>query len=328
MPVNGGLLNKKELSRALAAVNWTVEMKDGRVPSISETHDSFAKHRLGGWTAEDLAKFITVAPFILRGLIPKLAYESMCLLNQIYTLVFSKRLRIQGWLNYHTDMLRNLLWRHAIIYEELYGLSACTENVEYSLHMTEDIQRHGPLDNYWCFMYERKVKYYKQQTTNMKSMCKTFADREAQLHFTGVFLSTNCLPSDTQKFCLSSLKKEPILLKASSVDEAISLKEFIESKSNEINLPEALGNGIFLCAGSFITLTQQQQNDVSCWIQKTGVSPSGWCNSCISFKHIVRVTDFGVAIVFREGENAVLLDSDYVDREWVVKIKSFLFMDH
>ena len=55
LPVNGGLLSKKDLSHALAAVNWTVEMKDGRVPSISETHVNFSKHRLGGWTAEDLA---------------------------------------------------------------------------------------------------------------------------------------------------------------------------------------------------------------------------------------------------------------------------------
>ena len=47
----------------------------------------------------------------------------------------------------------------------------------------EDIIRHGALD-YYCFMYERKVKY-KQQTTDNKyeSMCKTFADREAQLQF-------------------------------------------------------------------------------------------------------------------------------------------------
>ena len=197
-------------------------------------------------------------------------------------------------------------------------------NVEYSLHMTEDIRRHGPLDNYWCFMYERNVKYYKQQTTNMKSMCKTFADRETQLHFARVFLGTNCLPLNTQTFCLSSLKKEPILLKASSVDEAISLKEFIESKSNEIHLAEALGNGILLGAGSFITLTQQQQNDITYWVRKNGVTPLGWCNYCISFKRIVRVTDFVVAIVFRKGENAVLRDSDYVDREWVVEIKSFL----
>ena len=39
------------------------------------------------------------------------------------------------------------------MYEELYGLSACTENVEYSLHMPDDIVRHSTLDNYWCYLY-------------------------------------------------------------------------------------------------------------------------------------------------------------------------------
>jgi len=39
------------------------------------------------------------------------------------------------------------------MYEELYGLSACTENVEYSLHMPDDIVCHSTLDNYWCYLY-------------------------------------------------------------------------------------------------------------------------------------------------------------------------------
>ncbi len=74
------------------------------------------------------------------------------------------------------DTLYSLLWRHAILYEECYGLSARTENIENSLHMTDNIWRHGPLGNCSCFIYERKVKHYKQQTTNSRVMCKTFAD--------------------------------------------------------------------------------------------------------------------------------------------------------
>jgi len=39
------------------------------------------------------------------------------------------------------------------MYEELYGYSACTENVKYSLHMPDDIVRPSTLDNYWCYLY-------------------------------------------------------------------------------------------------------------------------------------------------------------------------------
>lgn len=54
--------------------------------------------------------------------------------------------------------------KHAILLESQHGITACTENVEVSLHMVDDIERHSTLDNYWCFVYERLVKFYKQQT--------------------------------------------------------------------------------------------------------------------------------------------------------------------
>ena len=89
------------------------------------------------------------------------------------------------------NWLEDLLWIHAVKYEKLCGLSACTENVEYSLHMPEEITRHSTLDNYWCYVYERLVKYYKCQTTNMKNVAKTFITRAAQLCFVTRYLSTH-----------------------------------------------------------------------------------------------------------------------------------------
>jgi len=61
-------------------------------------------------------------------------------------------MHIQGCTQEHCEYLP-LLWQHAVMYEGLYGLSACTENVEYSLHMPDDIVRHSTLDNYWCYLY-------------------------------------------------------------------------------------------------------------------------------------------------------------------------------
>ena len=110
---NGALLLKKNLSKALSKVKWTVELKDGRVPAVSDS-----SKKLGGWTAEEFGKFILVAPVILRGLIPKDAFELIHLLHQAHHIIFSKQLRIQGWSNENMEELRCILWRHAILYEE------------------------------------------------------------------------------------------------------------------------------------------------------------------------------------------------------------------
>lgn len=168
------------------------------------------------------------------------------LLKRIFDLVFSKRLRIQGWTQDHIICFKKLLWAHAVQYEELYGVSACCENVEYSLHMPEDIQRHSLLDNYWCYLYERLVKYYKQQSSNMKKLCKTFADRAAQLQFVNMYLQTNDLDHDPSQANNIDLQSA-ILLSVSSVDAALKLKSTLCQQ--ELITPEVkrcLDSGIFL----------------------------------------------------------------------------------
>jgi len=61
------------------------------------------------------------------------------MLFTFYKLVYSVELRIQGWSTEHLLFLNHLMWKHPILYKNLYGLDACTENVEYSTHMVEDI---------------------------------------------------------------------------------------------------------------------------------------------------------------------------------------------
>ena len=117
--------------------------------------DPGGKHKLGFWKSEEFSKLSLVAPYILHSQIPKEPYECFCLLTRIHQPIFSKELRIDGWTQHHIKLLHNLLWKHAILLESLYGITSCTENVEYSLHMAEDIERHSTLDNYWCYLYER-----------------------------------------------------------------------------------------------------------------------------------------------------------------------------
>ena len=133
---------------------------------------------------------------------------------------------------------------HAITFEERYGLSARTENFEYFLHMTEDVNQHSLLDNYWCYLYERQVKYYKQQSSNMKSLCKTFADRAKQLHFTDTFLSTNSdaneVPDPNPEQTFPCLSNKPVLLTASSPEGQSHSQQFMSEYT------EAVQTGIFL----------------------------------------------------------------------------------
>jgi hypothetical protein len=173
----GGPLKRADLAEALGYVQWTSELKDGRLPNVPQTYNRQSKHRLGHWKSEEFTKFATVAPYVLHSLIPKPAYECFLLLTRIHQLIFSKQLRIEGWTAADCNLLASLLWRHAILYERLYVLSACTESVDYSHHLPDDLHRHSTPDNYWCYLYERLVRHYKQQTTNQKQLCKTYSDR-------------------------------------------------------------------------------------------------------------------------------------------------------
>lgn len=131
VPALGGLLDRKMLADALQRMEWTTEMKDGCVPKLNLQYHR--KGKLGHWKSEEFAKFITIVPVILHGLIPKKAYNCFCLLSEMHQLVSSERMRIEGWQPEHLEYFKHLLWKHAIMFEELYGLSSCTKNLEYSI---------------------------------------------------------------------------------------------------------------------------------------------------------------------------------------------------
>ena len=89
-------------------------------------------------------------------------------------------------------------------------------------------------------MYERLVSFYKQQTTNQKNLCKTFADRAAQLAFVDEYLELHPLSSSLESSAFSSLSADvdPVVLAERTVDSALALKEYIAA--NEESLPRAV----------------------------------------------------------------------------------------
>ena len=207
----------KDLVKSLSTVDWTIELRDGRVPSISPSHSCSGKSNLGHWKSE------------------------FC---------------------------------NAIIYEELYGLAACTVNVEYSLHMPEDVQRHSTPDNYWCFMYERLVRYYKRQTTNMKALCKTFADRASQLHFTNTYLEARIPSIPAPKISIATISKTPVLLNTKTASSAIELKEYLSSVTISAEVERCLESRIMIGCEQIISLQDRQMSDILYWIQQNGINHS------------------------------------------------------
>ena len=318
----GGVLKKNTLRTALKNVNWTCELKDGRIPFVYES----SKKALAYWKAEECIKFALVAPCVLRELVPKNVYDCFCLVSEIRNLVFSYDLRINGWNQKHIELLKKLLWKHAIMYENVYGKEACSENLENSLHMVDDITRHSSLDNYWCFAYERTALFHKAQTTNQKQLCKTLADRVHQLQFIENYFATHSTVASNQQQnnqFRSLLLQSPVLLHSSSIKDGFLLKDFLSA--NQLLLPSAVllcyKNGILIGKCEQHQLSVNQKKDLSFWISKHG----GTIPDIVPcYKKLIKCDDFDVALVYRVGEHVVLEDPDNNRIEWVLKIKKFL----
>ena len=115
---------------------------------------------------------------VLAETIPSRAYDVHMLLCNIVGLLYNKAIKVQGWSDEDIKTLDSLTWAHAIAAEEYYGLGICTENLEYSTHLSQDVKRHSSPDNYSCEVFERAIRTHKQQTHNAKGIEKTFAERE------------------------------------------------------------------------------------------------------------------------------------------------------
>lgn len=325
-PSFGGLLSRNDLSQSLKKVAWPTEYKDGRVPTVCPSEPT-GHHKLGFWKCEDFNKFAIVAPYVLHSIIPKPAYDCIILLSRIHGLIFSKRLRVTGWTQEHIELLRSLMWKHAIMLESLYGITACTENVECSLHMAEDVQRHSTLDNYWCFVYERLVKYYKNQTSNMKQLCKTFATRASQLRFVNVYLETSRLDRQEQQ----TLPASVAILEAKTEEQAIRLKEDLSIKYSAMSNQQKkqYDSGILLGCSKHFMLSSRQKSDVLYWIRRETVAPldtQELGNMAYSYSRVLKANDIDQATVYREGEHVIIQDSEVENREWVIRVtKIFVY---
>ena len=157
-----------------------IKLKNGRVPEE-------VTQRLGHWKA-DLQKFVFPASeYVLEGLLPHEHYSVWVTLVRITELVYNT-----GRKRFNKDdveVLKRLVARHNILTEEVEGLKSCVVTLHNLVYLSEDIERFGPPDNYWCCSFERSVQSYTKRSSNAKNLEHTFARAECRREF----LKFNCV---------------------------------------------------------------------------------------------------------------------------------------
>lgn len=149
-----------------------LELKDGRIPQG-------ITRRMGYWKAEEYLKFtFPASEHILDGVLPEQHYNTWILMVRIVELVFG--CCRNGWTPALVELLKQLIWRHNILTEEVEGLTSCTISLHNLTHLPDDIVRHSSPDNYWCFVFERAVHKYVEKSSNNKNLEYTFAKAECR----------------------------------------------------------------------------------------------------------------------------------------------------
>ena len=157
----------------------------------------------------------------------------------------------------------------------------------------------------------------------MKSLCKSFADRANLLHFTSVLLSSHETTTINHESKFTCLSQQPLLLTASSVEQAIELKEFISSSDDSTSEQcFSLKTGIFLGKPTYVSLSEQELSDIQYWLQD--LRDQTFPIVCQAFARIFKVNDFDLGCVYRTNEHAIVRDNDDENTEWLVKIENFL----
>ena len=108
------------------------------------------------------------------------------------------------------------------MYEELYGLSACTENVEYSLHcqMTLYATQLSTITGAICMNFRCIITNARRQTTSPSA---TYTDRAQQLCFINAYLQANSSICESSKYTLDQISEPPVLLCAKTASDAVEL---------------------------------------------------------------------------------------------------------
>ena len=204
---------------------------------------------------------------VLAENIPCRAYDVHMLLCNMVALLYNKSVQLSGWSNVDVEALETLTWAHAVAAEEYYGLHICTENLEYSTHLCDDVKRHSSPDNYSCEVFERAIRVHKQQTHNAKGIERTLAEREnIRLFLRSFELHNNTASQGTQRgrnvtLLTWTMYNLPFFFHEPSFKAAKALLLDCSGHDNE-HLSHASENGVLVGKLKKMAIQQYQQNDI------------------------------------------------------------------
>ena len=116
------------------------------------------------------------------------------------------------------------------------------------------------------------------------------------------------------------LSQQPLLLTASSVEQAIKLKEVISNCDDYPN--DCLKTGIFLGKSTYISLSEQELSYIQYWLHD--LSCPTFPTISQSFSRIFKASEFDLGCVYQTNEHAILRDADNENTEWLIKIQNFI----
>jgi len=129
------------------------------------------------WKATELRLFILyVGPIVLKDIISSDAYTNFMSLHVTMLILLSPN--YQHFLNY----ARELLEYFVKTFEQIYGSKHCSYNVHALLHICDDYEYYGPLDECSAFVFENYMKNLKSKIRKHEKPLEQIINRYSEMY--------------------------------------------------------------------------------------------------------------------------------------------------
>ena len=279
-------------------------------------------------------RFSSIVAPVLAGRIPSKAYDCFLVCCEVAQMLYSKYLWNFGWSQQHVARLDQLMWTHAIKAEEFYRPSICTENLEYSVHMSADVLRHSAPDNYSCDMFERVIRKIKEQKHNSKGLEKIYCERESIRLF---FIDYQRIHGSLyefipEKYTYRSEIGQPldraVYLNERSFEATAKLLRDLGKKTtnNTATLKFLIDNGVFLGSLKRRSLLDSQCLDIQQYVNRMSdiqVTIPTFARFCSA---IVKYDSNGNPMKFAKGDFCVIAGGANLQENWNLEIQEFILI--
>ncbi|CAI6376196.1 unnamed protein product [Macrosiphum euphorbiae] len=132
---------------------------------------------IGRWKATELRLFLLyIGPIVLEGVINKDCYDHFMILHVAMIILLSPTR--QCYLDYAEQMLDYFVEK----FENLYGHHHVSHNVHGILHLCDDYQHFGPLDNCSAFVFENYMKNLKSKVRKNEKPLEQLINRYSEIY--------------------------------------------------------------------------------------------------------------------------------------------------